>query len=255
MTKHFQCTACGKCCYGQLPLTWKDAFAHVEIFPLCFVWTPVQPSSKDFKLVSELGTTIRLPDRKELAVLIVPTSFIPSSFPCPALMDDGKLCSIHRDKPSRCKAMPFYPYREERYQAELLTPRQGWECDTSASAPIVFQDKKIVSRDDFEHEKHDLMEQVPLLRCYSDYMLKYTPSFPSSLMIASLKGKGGHVVTSLSSFLTATRNSDAKNIAQKQLPILNHYVAKTADDAKLIDFHKNYVNWAKEMTYLSQKMF
>ncbi len=251
MTKHFNCTACGKCCYGQLPLTYKDALANAGRFPLCLVWTPVQPGNKNFKLMGKLGTTIKLANHKELAVLIVPTSFIPSSLPCPALGDDN-LCGIHREKPSRCKTMPFYPYREESYQAELLNPRQGWGCDTSSAAPVVFHDKKIILRDDFDRERDDLIEQVPILRRYADYMQKYSYSLVNSLVVASTQNTGAQVVTSLSSFLTATKNTDAKKIAQQQLPILNNYIAKTAGSPDLIDFHQKYTDWAKEMTYLSR---
>ncbi len=253
MARRFQCTACGKCCYGQLPLTCKDAFANAARFPLSFVWTPLRQGSKDFPLVATLGTTIKLADGKKLAVLIVPTSYLPYSFPCPALGDDN-LCTIHIDKPSRCKTMPFYPYREERFQAELLTPRQGWECDaTSPAAPIVFQDNKLVYRDYFDRERQELLEQVPVLRSYADYMLKCSPSLVGLLVNASSKTKAGHVVTSLSSFLTATKNGAAKHIAQQQLPILSDYVVKTAGDAQLSEFHKNYVNWSKEMTYLAHR--
>ena len=202
--------------------------------------------------MATLGTTIKLADRKELAVLIVPTAYLPSSFPCPALGDDN-LCTIHRNKPSRCKTMPFYPYREERYQSELLTPRKGWACDTSTAAPLVFQDKKIVFRDDFDQEREELLAQVPILRGYAEYMLKYSPSLVNSLVQAASKVKAGHVVTSLSSFLTATKNPEAKQIAQLQLPVLNNYAAKTAGDLQLTDFHKNYLNWSKEMAYWAQR--
>ena len=208
--------------------------------------------SKDYALVATLGTTIKLADRKELAVLIVPTAYLPSSFACPALGDDN-LCTIHLSKPSRCKTMPFYPYREERYQSELLTPRQGWACDTSPSAPVVFQDKKIVFRDDFDQERQELLAQVPVLRGYAEYMLKYSPSLVNSLVQAASKVKAGHVVTSLSSFLTAIKNPESKQIAQMQFPILNNYVAKTAGDTQFADFHKNYLNWSKEMAYLAQR--
>lgn len=250
--KHFRCTACGECCHGVLPLTCKDAFANVARFPLCIVWTPLRQGGKDYAMVATLGTTIKLANRKELAVLIVPTAYIPPLFPCPALGEDN-LCSIHLNKPSRCKTMPFYPYREERYQAELWAPLQGLACDTSTAAPMVFQDNKIVFRDDFDYERQDLLEQVPLLRCYADYMLKYSPLLVGSLINASSKAKAGNVVTSLSSFLTATKNANAQHIAQQQLPILNNYVEKTAGDANLAEFHKNYLNWSKEMAYLSQR--
>ena len=226
--------------------------ANAGRFPLCLVWTPLRYGGKDYPLVATLGTTIKLADRKTLAVLIVPTAYLPSSFPCPALGDDN-LCTIHLHKPSRCKTMPFYPYREERFQADLLTPRQGWACNTSPAAPAVFQDKKIVFRDDFDQEREELLAQVPILRGYAEYMLKYSPSLVNSLVQAASKVKAGHVVTSLSSFLTATKNPDARQIARLQLPILTDYAAKTAGDGQLADFHKNYLNWSKEMAYLAQR--
>lgn len=252
MTQHFQCTACGKCCYGQVPLTISDAMAHAGLFPLAMVWTPLRQGSKDYPMVARLGTTVKLANRKELAVLIVPTVFIPPSFPCPALNPDN-LCSIHHHKPLRCRTMPFYPYREEQFQAELLKPRPGWACDISDAAPPVFQEKQIIMREDFDLERQAIIEQSPSIRRYADYMLKYTPLLTDSLAKASAKTKAGQVITSLSSFLTATRNPDAKRIAGQQLPILQNYAEKTAGNKNLADFHGQYENWAKEMAYLSQR--
>lgn len=60
-------------------------------------------------------------------------------------------------------------------------------------------------------------------------------------------------IISLSSFLTATRYEDAAHLAQLQLPILNDYMAKTAGNVQLAEFHKNYENWFQEMTYLFQR--
>ncbi len=246
----FLCTACGKCCHGQLPLTLKDAFAYAGLFPLCMIWTPVQRGSRDFRMARELGVAVPLTGGREMVSLIVPTSFIPSTYPCPALVD-GKMCGIHREKPSRCKAMPFYPYTEERYQAGYLRPRQGWECDVSEAAPIAYDGKRIVLRDDFDIEKNDLRDQVPVLRGYAEHMLKYSPTLPERLWQASLQEKGGQIVTSLSSLLTATRHPEAAEIASKQLPVLNAYAAKTSGDPKLSDFHAYYSGWAKEMEYMS----
>ena len=251
-TRHFQCTACGQCCYGLLPLTCKDAFANAALFPLCFVWTALRQGSKDYALASTFGTTIKLAHRREIAVLIAPTAYLPKPFPCPALREDN-LCSIHLNKPSRCKTMPFYPYRDERYQAEMLTPRPGWACETSTAAPVVLQDNRIVFRDDFDRERRDLLDQVPILRRYADYMLKYSPTLIGALTQAASQVKAGLVVTSLSSFLTATRNPNAGHLARLQLPILNDYVDKTAGDAQLAEFHQNYRNWFQEMSYLSQQ--
>jgi len=251
MENHFQCTACGKCCYGQLPLSLEDALANIGMFPLAIIWTPLKQGAKDFSLVSKLGTTIKLPNRTELAVIIVPSLYVPPTFPCPALTENN-LCSIHANKPSRCKTMPFYPYREEQYQAELLIPRKEWACDISTTAPVVFEGKKIVSRTDFDHEKHELLLQVPTIRTYANYMLKYSPLLVNSLAKATSQKVGGQVVTSLSSFLTATRNPNAKEIARQQLPLLKEYINKTATKAEFAEFHKNYTSWAKEMDYLSK---
>jgi Fe-S-cluster containining protein len=252
MENRFHCTACGKCCYGQLPLSINDAFTNVGRFPLAMIWTPLKQGAKDYSMVSNIGTTIKLPNRKELAVLIVPSLYIPSSFPCPALSDD-KLCSIHSNKPSRCKTMPFYPYREEQYQAELLTPRKDWACDISASAPVVYKGKSIVSRKDFDQERQELLLQVPIIRTYANYMLKYYPMLINSLAKATQQKVGGQVVTSLSSFLTATRNTNAKDIAHQQLPLLIEYMKRTTQKLEFAEFHKNYANWVKEMDFLSKR--
>jgi Fe-S-cluster containining protein len=251
MEKRFQCRRCGACCRGLLPLTWKDAVAHGALFPLCFVWTPVRYGSRDYTLVGTLGITIKLAGKKELAVLVVPTAYLPPSFSCPALGDDN-LCRIQSSKPSRCKTMPFYPYRQERYQAELLTPRRGWGCDTSALAPLVFREQKIVFRDDFDAERHDLLEQAPVMRRYAEYMVKYSPVLPDLLIKASGGAVATHVVSSLSSFLTATRYAGAGELAQLQAPLLKEYAARSAGNPQLREYHNNYSNWCQEMEYLAQ---
>lgn len=154
------------------------------------LWTAVRQNSKDYTLVATLGFTLQVVQRENLAVQIMPTAYLPKSFLCPALRDDN-LCSIHHNKPSRCKTMPFYPYRDERYQAELLKLRPGWACDTSTAAPVVFKDHRIVFHDDFDRERRDLLDQVPLLRRYADYMLKYSPSLVNALTQSASQSKPG----------------------------------------------------------------
>jgi Fe-S-cluster containining protein len=235
-----------------VPLTINDAFRLADRFPLAMVWSPVRQGSKDFAMVAKLGTVFQLPNRKQLAALIVPTAYLPPNLPCPALGADN-LCTIHADKPLRCRTMPFYPYREEQYQAELLSLKAGWECDISDSAPIVFADKSITVRDDFDQERQALEDQQPRVQRYVDYMLKYTPNLVNNLVKASLKAKAGQVVTSLSSFLTATRNPSAKDIAQQQLPVLETYRLRTADQKELVEFHQYYQLSTKEMSFLANR--
>lgn len=250
MDRHFQCTACGKCCVGALPLTLTEALSHAGRFPLAFVWTPVPQASRSFALTARLGTQIRLPNRKQVAVLIAPTAYLPPSFPCPELSADG-LCGIQAEKPLRCRTMPFYPYREEQDQAELLVPRKGWACDTSPLAPVVYHKQAIVQRADFDSERAALLDQAPILRRYADYVLKYMPWILDSLA-AVMQKPGSNVVTSLSSFMTATRQADAAALAAQQLPVLQHYAARAAAAPKLAEYQHHYAGWAKEMEYLAR---
>jgi hypothetical protein len=145
--------------------------------------------------------------------------------------------------------MPFYAYRDEADQAELLIPRKEWTCDTSEAAPIVYHDKHIVERNDFDLERKELLEQAAMMSAYAEYVIKYMPWVVDSLAAIAQK-PGGNVVTSLSSFLTAIKQFDVAAIAAQQLPLLNAYADKTASDPDLADYHRNYSGWAREMTYL-----
>ncbi len=252
MEPRFSCTACGKCCHGWLPLTLKDAVAHAARFPLAMVWTPVRSNAKSYDLAGRLGTVLRLRTRKTIAVLIVPTAYLPPSFPCPELRD-GTLCGIHADKPSRCRTMPFYPYREARDQADLLIPRKGWACDVSAAAPVVYRHHTIVDPTDFNRERADLVEQAPVMRAYAEYVIKYMPWILDDLATLAAKPTGGNLVTSLSSFLTATRRADAGALAAAQAPLFHALADRTRDDPVLAEYHRNYSGWAKEMDSLVRR--
>ncbi len=252
MDPHFSCTACGKCCHGWLPLTLKDAVTHAGRFPLAMMWTPVRTNAKSYELATTLGATVRLPSRKMVAVLIMPTAYLPSSFPCPELQDDG-LCGIHAEKPSRCRTMPFYPYREEKDQADLLIPRKGWQCDVSAAAPVVYRNHTILDRTDFDRERQELLDQAPVMRSYVEYVLKYMPWILNDLAAMAAKPTGGNLFTSLSSFLTATRRPDAAALAAAQAPLMQTMAERTRDDPALRDYHRNYAGWAKEMESLARR--
>ncbi|OAN52144.1 hypothetical protein A6A04_00065 [Paramagnetospirillum marisnigri] len=250
MDRHFRCTACGKCCFGWLPLTIKDALAHAQRFPLAVVWTPIKQASKAFDITARLGITVRMRNKKQLAVRIVPTGYIPPSMPCPALTSDN-LCGIHADKPSRCRTMPFFPYREEADQAELLVPRAGWDCDTSSAAPVVYRDKAVVGRMDFDQEWGELRDQVPVLRAYGEWLMKSVPGMIDNLTKAVMKPGGGHVVVSFASLLRHLDGVDKAALAEWQLPVLADYMAKTADQPKLAEYHRNYDDWAWEIERLA----
>lgn len=253
MEQRFACTACGACCHGWLPLTLDDAVTHAGRFPLAMVWTPLRQGARAFAQSVRLGTTVRLRDRKTLAVTIAPTAYIPPSLPCPELQADGR-CGIHADKPSRCRTMPFYPYREETDQADMLVPRKGWKCDTGAEAPVVYRDRRIVERADFDREHGQLQDQAPVLRGYAEYALKYMPWILDDLAKAAARPAAGGVVTSLSTFLTASRRTDAAALAARQEPVLAAFAALTAGVPDLAGYHRNYVAWGKEMASLARRV-
>lgn len=250
MERHFACTACGKCCTGWVPLTVKDALAHAGLFPLAVVWTPVRQASKAFAITAKLGLTVKTRDKKTLAVRIAPTAYIPPSMPCPALTTDN-LCGIHAEKPSRCRTMPFFPYRDESDQADLLVPRPRWTCDTSAGAPVVYRDKAVVERGDFDYERGDLLDQAPILRAYGEWLLGNVPAMADNLSRAALKPGGGHVAVGFASLLRRLPDVDKPTIAQAQLAVLGDFAAKVADQPTLAEYHRNYGDWAWEMERLA----
>ncbi len=96
--------------------------------------------------------------------------------------------------------MPFSPYREESDQADLLVPKPGWLCDTTAAAPVVYRDKKIVSREDFDRERRALEDQAVPLRAYADRLMA-NPEVAAAVEKAAKNPRGGYVVLNFSAIL------------------------------------------------------
>ncbi len=246
MERRFECTVCGKCCYGQLPLTVADAIANADRFPLAILWTTIRQGAKSFAITARLGTTVKLGKRKQFAVQITPISYMPPSLACPALAPDDR-CSIHADKPLRCRTMPFYPFREEGDQADLLVPRQGWLCDTSAEAPVVYRDKKIVQRQDFDRERQELVDQAPVLRAYAEGLMAKAPNVKAAVEKSAKLPRGGSVVLNFTALVPRITETNMAAFARKQLPVLTAFADKTAGLSDATDFHKYYRDKAAGM--------
>lgn len=246
MDRRFTCVACGKCCYGWLPLTLADALARADRFPLTLVWTPVRQGARSFALASKLGPTIRLPDRRSCAVVIAVNAYIPPSLPCPELGEDGK-CAIHDDKPLRCRTMPFYPWREENDQGELLIPRKGWICDTGPTAAPVYRDRKILGRADFDRERKELLKQAPLLTAFGETLLAAVPSLMAQMVKAAMRPMGGTVLVDFATLLPRLKDVDAADFARRQHPVLTEWAARTAAAPDLAEHHRYYTAWAEAL--------
>lgn len=245
MERRFSCTACGKCCHGLLPLTIDDALTHADKFPLVLVWTPVRQGGRSFKTTAELGIAIQLKKRKAAAVRIAPTAYVPPPFPCPELTDDG-LCGIHAVKPQRCRTMPFSAYRDEADQDDLMVPRPGWLCDTSAEAPVVYTDKAIATREDFEAEREMLVRDAGVLKPYAEWLMDSVPSLKMDLQKVAMKPSGGQLIVAFSTLVPRLPKVDIYDLADKQLPLMKAYAEKTKDNPALKDFHKRYTETASE---------
>ncbi|MBK1642818.1 zinc/iron-chelating domain-containing protein [Chromatium okenii] len=248
--QHFACTGCGKCCHGWLPLTVADAFANAGRFPLALVWTPVPEVSRAFDLTAQLGTVVQIAKRKRVAVLIAPTAYLPPSFPCPALSPDNR-CAIQAEKPLRCRTMPFYPYRRASDQADVLLPRKGWQCDISTTAPLVYQQRKIVDRSDFDAERAALVAQAPMLRTYADTTLKHYPTVLAQLLKAAQNPAAGRFIVGFASLLRWHKAFDPVTFAQAQHPLLCAFAERTAAAPTLAIYHRYYQEAAAELAWFT----
>jgi Fe-S-cluster containining protein len=250
MERRFLCTVCGRCCSGWLPLTLEEALAHAGRFPLAMVWTPVRPGAKAYELTCRIGTILALDKRRQVALRLVPTAYVPPALSCPALDADGR-CSIHADKPLRCRTMPFFPYREEDDQADTLVPRKSWLCETGEAAPVVYRDKVITDRADFDRERQALLDQAPLLRRYADWLISALPPVREQVIKLALKPAGGSLVLDFASLLPRLPKLDVADFARRQLPVLRAWAAATAGKPELAGYHQHYRQWTKEMARLA----
>jgi len=245
MERHFDCTACGKCCHGWLPLSIKDALAHADRFPLFLFWMPARPGGKSYDLTLELGFELKLKKRKKAAVRIFPASYVPTHMTCPALKDDG-LCGVHETKPQRCRTMPFSGARAERDQLDLLIPKPNWHCDVSDAAPLVYSDKKIVTRTDFEDERKLLVEESKILKPFATLMIDSVPSLRLDLEKMAQRPKGGHVIVNFSTLIPRLADVDIYEFARKQLPVMKAFAKQTADQPDYKDEHQRYAACATD---------
>lgn len=239
MQHHFKCTACGKCCSGSLPLTLGEALFHAGRFPLAMVWTVVRQGDKSFGLTTRLGTVVQVARKTQVAVQVGPMAYLPPAVACPELTGDG-LCGIHAEKPIRCRAMPFFAYKEESDQAEMLLPRAGWACDISRAAPLVYQDGRIVDRTDFDAERQHLEAQAPIVKAYADRMIASASGIVGKLEMLSKQSGGGRMALPFTGILPRLPEVDLPAFAAAQLPVLHRYADLTAPDKAMAQFHQYY---------------
>lgn len=208
-------------------------------FPLAMTITPVKPGTRGQTIVEQIGASVMLPPKKRYLLLVTPVSFVPPAMSCPELKPDN-LCGIHEQKPIRCRTMPFYAYKDEDHQLDMLVPRSGWECDTKETAPVVYRDRKIIDRVDFDTERRALVEQTDALRRYADLLLKHSPVMLARVAKSSQSSPMGRVVVSFVSFLRYDRNQDLLDFARMQAPVLEDWERRTSGNSKLAEYNAYY---------------
>lgn len=208
-------------------------------FPLAITITPIKPGTRGQSVVERIGVSAVLPPKKRFWLLVTPVAFIPPSMPCPELGPDN-LCGIHDHKPIRCRTMPFYAYKDEDHQLDMLSPRGGWECDVTEAAPVVYRDRKVVDRADFDAERQALLDQSTELRRYADLLLKHSPVMAARIAKASQSSPMGRVVVSFVSLLRYDRNQDLADFARRQSPVLEAWERRTASQTKAMEYNTYY---------------
>ena len=236
---HFACTVCGLCCTGVVPLTLVEAVEHASRFPLAMMITPMKADTKGYASLPDIGVSLPGGGKKPLMLLVTPVSFIPASSPCPQLGPDN-LCTIHAHKPLRCRAMPFYAYKDEDHQLDQLSPRKGWLCDTSSQAPVVYRDRQILERTDYDRERQALADQAPVLQRYVNQLLAWDPAMQARITQAARTPGASKVVTGFVSFLRQDRQYDLVDFARQQYPVLNTWLQATAGNPKLAEYNRYY---------------
>ncbi len=142
--------------------------------------------------------------------------------------------------------MPYSAYRDEKDQDELMIPRSGWECDISDEAPLVYRDRTIIDRHDFEVERERLVGDAAILKPYAEWLLDSVPSLRMELHKVARKPGGGRVLVAFSSLIPRLPKVDIYAFAEKQFPVMKAFAERTAGDPGLVDFHQRYVDSAAE---------
>ncbi len=144
-------------------------------------------------------------------------------------------------------------YREENDQADLLVPKPGWLCDTTVAAPVVYRDRKVVLREDFDRERRALRDQAATLRAYADALVT-NPDVAAAVEKAARKPRGGWVVLNFSAILPRLEQVDAAAFSRSQLPVLTEFADRTAGISGLADYHRYYLDNAAGMARFLERI-
>jgi Fe-S-cluster containining protein len=271
-TWSFKCTQCGKCCTAGPALGVEEVFKYQDTFISGLMFqasflsndprhAPI-PGHLDPVGQAKLSGAAGAVYRKDLAEHLKPmlpriheiggTNYLhiyPAEFGysqaedaterCPALVD-GKLCSLHPDKPARCQAMPLEPMLPEKYQWITISSMQRHGC----AMPIDTGDKlvdqgAIVAADfksSFEKRLGDIREEAKRMQMLVALMQRgapYLPSFDIVFKHARIQGSMGPLLLLLLSedeLKNARQQTErVRQFIKSQRALINREIAKALE--------------------------
>jgi Fe-S-cluster containining protein len=157
----FSCTACGKCCkHGGPALSIDEVFKYQNTFISGLRWTGhAIPKKYTMPFKGEIVDAQKM--RNHLASFAAPSfddkgnTIQPHIYPlvtgyalgrgCNALNAD-ETCSLHANKPTMCRSVPFDPAMPEHMQ-DIILRDFGLDCVTETQAPdaanVIYRDGRI----------------------------------------------------------------------------------------------------------------
>jgi Fe-S-cluster containining protein len=169
--RRFACTSCGACCdrSPEMLLSEAAALADVFVFRLMFrlyelprtlagyrasgMAGPAEAFHESKRLTAAFAARRHVAKRRQSGKAVEYTEYLvisaltldTGSGACTAL--SGRRCGIYERRPLACRTLPFHYSRPEasaESDLEAFVGTSGYGCDTTAGAPVVVEQGRIV---------------------------------------------------------------------------------------------------------------
>jgi Fe-S-cluster containining protein len=215
----FSCTACGKCCkHGGPALSIDEVFKYQNTFISGLRWSGYAVPKK-YTMTFKGETVDAQKMRNHLASFAAPSfddkgdTIQPHIYPivtgytlersCSALNAD-ETCSLHADKPTMCRSVPFDPAMPEHMQ-DIILRNFGLDCVTKTQAPdaanVIYRDGRITDascKADYDRRLAVMQKDKSALATLSYFMSEkpsaLAPAMPDFMQTVD---RGGWIETSM----------------------------------------------------------
>ncbi|WBO24132.1 YkgJ family cysteine cluster protein [Sphingomonas abietis] len=274
--RHFACTACGRCCDSGPEMELGETIALADRFVIALLfkvhglpasersgWAqpwwrdeqsriPLRPALEEKR--RQLGAfasrkTIDNPRERHRYLTISAMAQDFGRKRCPHLVDD--LCAIHAIRPLTCRTVPLHYSRPPSTLAAYLdgfvgTP--GYRCDTSPSAPLVLDGRRIVDREVAQardaaiaRAKADRGWKEHLLLLMDDPATAAAARLPTYDAVLEQSDNGYASSVPMLAAWRALREDGAmtaaafEDVCRKQLALIQHEISVSEDPAVMQD--------------------